>query len=130
MIAYLRLDEAQILLASKNFSGAYYLAGYAVECALKSCIAKMTQAHDFPEKTRVNDSYSHDLVKLLKTASLEAALKSARITETGLGQRWDTVQEWNESSRYTIWHQADAESMLDAVANPTGGVFPWLVQHW
>jgi hypothetical protein len=69
MIAFLRLEEAQILLAAESFSGAYYLAGYAVECALKACIAKATHQHDFPDKKRVNDSYSHDLTLLLRTAA-------------------------------------------------------------
>jgi len=30
-----RISEAAVLLAASKFSGAYYLAGYAVECALK-----------------------------------------------------------------------------------------------
>jgi HEPN domain-containing protein len=129
-IAQLRLDEAQLLFAAGRFSGAYYLAGYAVECALKACIARATQAYDFPEKTRVNDSYTHDLVKLLKTAELQAALQDVRLANPGLGKRWDTAQEWSESSRYSIWQQADAELMLDAVTHPAEGVFAWLVQHW
>src|SRR5439155_18484686 len=46
----IRMREAKVLLARKCYEGAYYLAGYAVECALKACIAKRTQAHDFPPK--------------------------------------------------------------------------------
>jgi hypothetical protein len=130
MIAFLRLEEAQILLAAESFSGAYYLAGYAVECALKACIAKATQQHDFPDKKRVNDSYSHDLTLLLRTAALEQALKDARQKLPGLGQRWDTAQEWNESSRYSAWDPTDAESMLDAVGNREEGVLLWLSRHW
>lgn len=42
------LGDAQVLLEQKRWPGAYYLAGYAVECALKACIAKLTTAHDFP----------------------------------------------------------------------------------
>ncbi len=130
MMAHLRLDEAERLLAAESFSGAYYLAGYVVECALKACIAKSVQEHEFPEKKRVNDSYSHDLTLLLKTAALEQELKAARQRLPGLGQRWDTVQEWNEVSRYRIWERADAESMVDAVGNRNEGVLLWLTQHW
>jgi hypothetical protein len=32
-----RLD-AEALLAAQRWAGAYYLAGYAVECGLKACI--------------------------------------------------------------------------------------------
>jgi HEPN domain-containing protein len=37
-LASLRLREAKALLAAGFPEGAYYLAGYAVECALKACL--------------------------------------------------------------------------------------------
>jgi len=40
------------LLRLGLFDGAYYLAGYAVECALKACIAKGTQRFEFPDKRK------------------------------------------------------------------------------
>lgn len=46
-----------MLLTAGMPEGAYYLAGYAVECALKSCIARRTQEHDFPDKKLANDSH-------------------------------------------------------------------------
>jgi HEPN domain-containing protein len=42
-LAELRIKEARILLDGDSYSGAYYLAGYAIECALKACIAKRTK---------------------------------------------------------------------------------------
>ncbi len=33
-----RIEDARALLAAKRWPGAYYLAGYALECALKSCV--------------------------------------------------------------------------------------------
>jgi hypothetical protein len=42
-LADLRAREAGVLLAAKCYDGAYYLAGYAVECALKECIARKTR---------------------------------------------------------------------------------------
>jgi len=62
-LAELRLKEARVLLAAELPDGAYYLSGYAVECALKACIAKRTREHDFPEKKLVIDSHTHDLGK-------------------------------------------------------------------
>lgn len=41
-LSRVRLKEATALLKLGLFDGAYYLAGYAVECALKACIAKAT----------------------------------------------------------------------------------------
>lgn len=43
-----RIADAKALLAMKRWSAAYYLAGYAVECGLKACIAKLTKAEEFP----------------------------------------------------------------------------------
>jgi HEPN domain-containing protein len=71
-LARVRLREAQALLQAGHYSGAYYLAGYAVECALKACIAKMTKAGDFPDLKTVQDSYTHNLSQLAKVARLEA----------------------------------------------------------
>lgn len=61
-LARARLRESKILLASQEYSGAYYLAGYVIECALKACIARQTLRHDFPNKDRANQSWSHSLV--------------------------------------------------------------------
>jgi HEPN domain-containing protein len=49
-LSKLRLNEAEALLRSNHPDGAYYLAGYAVECALKACISKRTQRYDFPDR--------------------------------------------------------------------------------
>lgn len=35
-----RLKDAKALLGRKRWSGAYYLCGYAVECALKACLLR------------------------------------------------------------------------------------------
>ena len=75
-IAELRLRESRALLDAGFPGGAYYLAGYAVECALKACIAKRTQEHDFPDKKLVNDSHTHNLKELLRLAELKTELDS------------------------------------------------------
>jgi hypothetical protein len=76
-IAEIRLQESKALLAAGFPEGAYYLAGYAVECALKACIAKRTQQYDFPDKKLVDKSYTHDVEKLLDAAGLGDLLKKA-----------------------------------------------------
>lgn len=57
-LANVRLSDAKALLRLKRFDAAYYVAGYAVECALKACICKNIKRHDFPP--RQTDHYSHD----------------------------------------------------------------------
>lgn len=48
LLANGRVDEAAVLLQHKRWTGAYYLTGLGVECALKACLARAVQQHDFP----------------------------------------------------------------------------------
>lgn len=56
-----RLEDAEALLRARRFGGAYYVAGYAVECALKACIARKTRAESWPPKEVKQTHYIHDL---------------------------------------------------------------------
>jgi hypothetical protein len=58
-LAEVRLKEAETLLAAGLWDGAYYLAGYAVECAVKACIAKGIGAEVFPDKEFANKCFTH-----------------------------------------------------------------------
>jgi HEPN domain-containing protein len=51
-LSLIRIREAHVLLKASEYSGAYYLAGYSLECALKACTAKSVQRFDFPDKDR------------------------------------------------------------------------------
>ena len=72
-LARLRVREARTLLKAGHSAGAYYLAGYAIECALKACIAKAVKRHQFPDLRTVRESYTHDLRELIKLAGLSTA---------------------------------------------------------
>ena len=73
-LASIRIKEAEILLTADCYQGAYYLAGYALECILKACIAKQVKEFDFPDKKLANDSYTHKLANLVITAGLKEKL--------------------------------------------------------
>src|SRR5436190_20323748 len=87
-LSRIRLKEARALLEAKCFDGAYYLCGYAVECALKACIAKRTRRHDFPDKKTVADSYSHNLVNLVGVAGLTALLNEEVARDSVFAGDW------------------------------------------
>ena len=76
-LAAARLREARVLLRAGAFDGAYYLGGLAVECALKVCIARATQRYEFPNRSRAQLVFTHNLEGLLKEAGLEAQLRVA-----------------------------------------------------
>lgn len=73
-LAAVRAREALILKRSGSALGAYYLAGLAVECALKACIAKSTRRFEFPNKKRAEDAWKHDLGGLLLLAGMKDQL--------------------------------------------------------
>jgi HEPN domain-containing protein len=129
-LSELRLNEARLLLQAGFPDGAYYLAGYAVECALKACIAKRTCEHDFPDKKLVNDSHTHDIGDLLKHARLNAEFDALTRVDPVMKSKLDTIEEWSESRRYQRNTRVDAESLLEAIEEGEGGLLPWIRQRW
>jgi HEPN domain-containing protein len=129
-LAELRLKESRFLLDAGFPDGAYYLAGYSVECALKACIAKGTKQHDFPDKRLVEKSYTHDVEKLLDAAGMSDNLKSILAQNRGLKLDWETVREWSEQSRYETKSVQDAAALLKAVEDQSGGLLPWIRLRW
>jgi HEPN domain-containing protein len=128
-LAEARLKDAQVLFQSRRFDGAYYLAGYAVECALKACIAKKTKRHDFPDKDLAQRVYTHDITRLLVTAGLEEPFKQQFPNMPRLEAHWTTVKDWSEQSRYEAHGRRKARAMLNAVTDPQG-VLACLREYW
>ena len=118
------------MFAAGLSEGAYYLAGYAVECALKACIAKRTREHDFPDKKLVNDSHTHNLKNLLQLAELKAEMDKVIDADPSMESVLDRVQEWSETSRYQKKTVQEAEALLKAIEDGKGGLLPWIRLHW
>jgi HEPN domain-containing protein len=127
-----RLVAAQALLAAQQWSSAYYLAGYAVEFGLKSCILAhiANTGIVFKEKKFSEQCWTHDLEDLLVLAGLERALSTDRSLDAKLDRFWQTVIKWNESSRYDVRTQSDAEELYEAMANQANGVMSWIRVRW
>ena len=130
-LAELRVAEARLLLDNGHHPGAYYLAGYAVECALKACIAKQVREFDFPNRKLTEKSYSHSLVRLLGTAQLDKTLAQAQKIEPALGANWEIVAQWSVESRYqTDVSQERCQRLYSAITNINNGILPWIKMHW
>lgn len=129
-LALIRLGEARVLLTSGRYGGAYYLCGYVVECGLKACIAKQTRRHDFPDKKAVNESYTHDLTKLVKVAGLGLDLDKEMKSNPGFAVNWSVVKDWSEASRYEKHTKKEAQALYSAVVNRKQGVLRWIKVHW
>lgn len=130
-LAELRVREATALLKSRYASGAYYLAGYAVECALKACIARKTGARTFPPKVKVvQEMYKHNPRELLGAAGLKEKLNEDAPQGSRLDLYWGTVFNWSEESRYERKTRREARELLAAITDPQHGVLAWLRQSW
>lgn len=129
-LSKVRLTEATALLKLGLFDGAYYLAGYAVECALKACIAKATQRYEFPDRTRVQDSHSHKLVDLIKVAGLDEARVEQAGKDSDFRRNWDVIRAWSEQSRYRRNSPESAQTLLAAVGDRRHGVISWIKLQW
>jgi HEPN domain-containing protein len=122
-----RAKDAEILLDAQRWNAASYLAGYAVECGLKACIAKMFKAEDIPHWSYVKNIFIHDLEKLLERAGLEQKMVKNSPTELN----WRIVAKWSEETRYELGTaQLEATELFNAVTDATNGVLPWLKRFW
>jgi hypothetical protein len=130
-LAELRVREAEALLKAGYFDGAYYLLGYAIECALKACIAKQTREYDFPpDRKAVEAIYKHNPNDLLKASILEREHDEARRGSSAFDANWKIVQGWTEQSRYQQGKsEKEVGDFFSAIVGDEG-VLPWLKKSW
>lgn len=125
-----RLSDAKALLSLKRWAGAYYLAGYAIECGLKACIAKLMKAEEYPDKSFAEKCWTHDVERLVLLAGLKDERDKAVAVDRDLSDNWITVKDWNESSRYRSITKDKAEELYVAITDRKHGVLPWIRWHW
>lgn len=126
-----RVEDAEVLLQAGRWAAAYYLLGYAVECALKACAARQFQQDEVPEKALVNDFYTHRMDKLLSISGVEAALDARMKADLSFRENWKIVRDWNEAARYAhTTKETLARGLLAAVVDPDYGVLSWVKTQW
>lgn len=130
-LAEKRLVEAKLLLDLGKWDGAYYLAGYAVELALKSCVIKTLMGTDaFPDKEFSKNCYTHAVEKLVGLAKLDGSRKTATDLDPDLLTNWALARDWSEEKRYHRIDKAEAEALYIAIADDAHGVLPWIKTQW
>ena len=130
-LAASRLEESRVLLENKLWTGAYYMTGLAVECALKSCLASAVKEYGFPDKEFVNAMYVHKLERLFQlNGALWARLQSDMKNDTKLGVNWSTVKDWDDSKRYDIVEEFEARALYEASTEAGSGVMEWIRGRW
>ena len=108
-----RLEDAQILLRSERTTGAVYLAGYGIECILKSLILSVVA----PGRTEsVLQSFrgrrAHDYEWLRQQYSGNRGPDFPR----AINMHFTFVSDWSTELRYTAgkMREDDAEDFLEA----------------
>ena len=128
-----KVKDAEALLAERRYATAVYIAGYAIELALKLKICRIFKfSQGFPENrlefaiyqsslqnqhllvgaiTQIKDIRNHDLNKLLFYSGVEYRIKLNYLTE------WSIVAKWNPEIRYKIQKtlKNEASSNISAV---------------
>jgi HEPN domain-containing protein len=128
-LALERLSDAEALLNARKYSGAYYLAGYSIECPLKACIARRVRRHAFPPKDGAK-YYTHDLEKLLDGADFRQKLERERKNSPAFDHNCTLMKEWSEEARYQSHSRKEAQELLAAVVHVRSGVLQWLRRRW
>src|SRR5690349_17216543 len=104
------------------------MSGYVIECGLKACLLRYLGESDavFGDDKylkRLVDCWTHDLVKLVSLAGLEADFGAARGANAVLDGYWSVVKDWKESSCYVETRpEADARAMFEAINHNPDGV--------
>lgn len=129
-MAEAKLQDANILFANKINSGAYYLAGYALEFGLKACISRQIGKEVIPDKSFITKVYIHDLAELVKLAGLERDRRELAAKDHQFDSYWGIAKDWSEQSRYEVKQVADAQYLLEAILNEKHGVMQWIRKHW
>jgi HEPN domain-containing protein len=131
-----RLLDAKALLDGGRWEFAYYAAGYAVECALKSCIlARMIYTGwVFQEKLKGNECLTHDFGELIKIAGMTELLNDQFKTSAAAGgafvANWGVVNQWKVTSRYDPKTETEARALYAAITDDPDGVLRWIKAYW
>jgi hypothetical protein len=127
-----RVSDVKALLDARRWSAAYYLVGYAVECALKACVLAYVEKTGviFEDKKYAEKCWTHNLEELMRLADVRASFDAAAAADADLRANWDVVKDWSEASRYARTTKVDAEELYSAVTDKKHGVLTWIKGCW
>lgn len=132
-LSELRLREAGILLRAKEYAGAYHVAGFSVELALKACIAKKIRRYSFPAKD-AGKAYTHSLIDLVGLAGLgteKAGTLALALHDSTFKANWQTASKWTPEVRYVVTiTRREAHDLMLSISDSTHGMLQWIRGHW
>ncbi len=132
LMAEERILDADALRAAGRWAYAYYVAGYAVECGLKSCVlAQMIHTGGvFKRKKFSEECFTHDFASLVELAGLTASVNAQCKANQIFARFWGSAILWKETSRYESKTQPEADELYLAITNQANGVMQWIRNYW
>ncbi len=130
-LSRLRLREADALYNARLYDGCVYLAGYAVELALKARICRVLRVNEYPSGDLGKAFKVHSLEQLKVLAGLSRDIDVRKNKE--LFDNWSKAVAWNPEQRYDApgkYNGATAKVILDGLTAKPNGVFTWLTKRW
>lgn len=132
-LSRLRLGEAEALYKAHFYDGCVYLAGYAIELALKARICRVLRVKEYPPlKGDLGKTFKvHSLEQLKVLAGLSADIDVSKNKE--LFDNWSKAVAWDPEQRYESPGKYSANAarvILDSLTAKPNGVFTWLLKRW
>ena len=133
-IAKSRLKASKILARHRDYDGAVYLMGYALECCLKATICKRLNLVQYPDKSGSKDkdaifkTHKLDILRTLSGLENDLGLKSA----TRRYENWSEFTIWSVEMRYDpigTFTKEGAERMYEALTEKPDGIITWINKH-
>jgi HEPN domain-containing protein len=116
-LSRLKLREAEALYQARFFDGCVYLAGYAVELALKARICKVLHVNEYPLSRDIGRAFKiHSLDQLRVLAGLSAEIDIKKNKE--LFDNWSKAVAWDPEQRYDPpgrYNAGTAKAVLDCL---------------
>lgn len=142
-LAILRLEEAEILAQNTKPDGAFYLAGYSVELALKARIAerlgivslfadKIAAADEFTDIGKLKSLVqTHNLDTLFAMAGLKQAFDQEKRIRKDFLKFEVLLKTWTEKWRYRPPGEVSEGSVQSFIQFLTAeqGLLAWIAKH-
>ena len=131
-LAVQKTKGAKILFKNGCYNDSYYLAGYAIECALKACYCKSINAQTFPPAKNIYDKlYQHGLNKLLDVSGVKSQFDQEVSNNIKLQTNWNVTKDWTYESRYAnSIKKTEAEALIKAITANRVGILTWIKKVW
>jgi HEPN domain-containing protein len=137
-LAQTRLDEAKALVEKGFYDGAFYLAGYVIELALKARICKVLDLSDYPDTGKLGTVYkTHSFDELLLLSGLKNQFEQDKLNNALLAAHWSLLTQpgigWSESFRYKpvgSVSEVAVHNIIAAIEDQPNGVFTWIKNKW